>query len=134
MNRIAVDTNVLVRLLTCDDPRQAEIAKEVLDKAEQVFIPTHVFCETVWVLLKVYRHTHEDVLRGIRLLTSVEKITFADDEVFAGLEQMEMGGDFADGINEYTGTKMGSKLFMTFDKKAAGLLERRNRKVLLLEN
>ena len=106
----------------------------MLDKAEQVFIPTHVFCETVWVLLKVYRHTHEDVLRGIRLLTSVEKITFADDEVFAGLEQMEMGGDFADGINEYTGTKMGSKLFMIFDKKAAVLLERRNRKVLLLEN
>lgn len=134
MNRIAVDTNVLVRLITCDDPRQAEIAKEVLDKAEQIFIPTHVFCETVWVLLKVYGNAREDVIRSIHLLTSVEKITFADDEVFAGLEQLEMGGDFADGVNEYTGNKMGSKLFVTFDKRAANLLQRRNRKVLLLES
>jgi len=46
---IAVDTNIVVRLLTNDDPEQAGRAAAVV-KNGPVFIPKTVVLETEWVL------------------------------------------------------------------------------------
>ena len=46
-NLIAVDTNVLVRLLTGDDPAQAARAAALFAQ-EHVFIPKSVLLETAW--------------------------------------------------------------------------------------
>jgi len=46
---IAVDTNVLVRLLTGDDPAQTQRAVELFAQ-ESILIPKTVLLETEWVL------------------------------------------------------------------------------------
>ncbi len=49
---IAVDTNVLVRILADDpgQPAQVQAARRLAGGAKQVFVPTVVQVETVWVL------------------------------------------------------------------------------------
>ena len=49
----ALVTNVVVRLLTNDDPAQASRAATLLAR-EQVLIPLSVVLETEWVLRSVY--------------------------------------------------------------------------------
>jgi predicted nucleic-acid-binding protein len=53
---VAIDTNVLIRLLV-DDPgaaNQVRIARKTVQAAEQVYIPQIVQVECVWVLQRVY--------------------------------------------------------------------------------
>ena len=55
---IALDTNVLVRFLVQDDPEQARLATEVIDRlsdAAQGFVSREVLVELVWVLERAYR-------------------------------------------------------------------------------
>ena len=66
---IGIDTNILVRLLTDDDPVQAEAVRCLLtplDKvAESVVINNIVLVETLWTLHRLYgfdRQTQLDVL------------------------------------------------------------------------
>ena len=51
---IAVDTNVIVRLLTGDEPRQSEQARLLFDR-ETIFLPKTVLLEAEWVLRRLYR-------------------------------------------------------------------------------
>jgi predicted nucleic-acid-binding protein len=51
---LAVDTNVLVRLLTGDEPKQAAAAR-ALFAAEPIWIAKTVFLETGWVLRRPVR-------------------------------------------------------------------------------
>ena len=53
----AVDTNVVVRYLTGDQPEQAARAREVF-RAGQVFVSTTVLLESDWVLRSVYGSPH----------------------------------------------------------------------------
>ena len=132
---ITVDTNVLVRLFVCaddEDMRQRTIAKEILEEAKQLVIPTSVFCETVWVLPNHYKIKRDNILSVLENFIKIPKIHFQKGEIAAGLALMRLGGDFADGVNEYTGTQMGSEQFITFDKKAAKLLIRQGKNVRLL--
>lgn len=50
---VAVDTDVVVRLLTGDDPRQATRARSLFER-ETVLLPTTVLLETEWVLRRLY--------------------------------------------------------------------------------
>jgi predicted nucleic-acid-binding protein len=50
-----LDTNILVRLLTNDDPKQVESVQKCLLQADRFIIPTTVLCELVWVLAGVYK-------------------------------------------------------------------------------
>ena len=56
---IGLDTNVLVRYLTQDDPAQARRANAVindaLDRDERCAVGIVVLCEAVWVLRDAYR-------------------------------------------------------------------------------
>jgi predicted nucleic-acid-binding protein len=57
---IGLDTNVLVRYLTHDDPAQFAKAAAVIDAAaergEQLLVNTSVLCELVWVLANAYEY------------------------------------------------------------------------------
>jgi len=63
-------------------------------------------------------------MERIGLLTKGAKVNFIEEEVEAGLSMMREGGDFADGVNAYTGRQMssGNIIFASFDKKAVRLL------------
>lgn len=132
--RIAVDTNVLVRLLTNDHPEQVRIAANAIRDAEQICIPTHVFCELVWVLSQTYEYSLDAIQNALESLIRLDNLIYAEDEVAAGMAQLQLGGDFADGVNEYTGNTMGANQFVTFDKKAVAIMQKRNRNVLYLKS
>lgn len=65
---IALDTNVVVRLLVKDDAPQVDAALRVLATAGPVFLPNTVLLETVWVLQAVYDATRADIVSALDAL------------------------------------------------------------------
>ena len=53
--RITADTNVLVRAMTDDNPRQGRIARDALERAEMVALTSPTLCELAWVLSRGYK-------------------------------------------------------------------------------
>jgi len=64
--RALVDTNVLVRHLTRDPPRQARRASALLSTAERLDLPDVVVAETVYVLQSVYGAPRGHVAEAMR--------------------------------------------------------------------
>jgi predicted nucleic-acid-binding protein len=124
--RIIVDTNILVRFLMEKDGEQHKIAAHFMDKADEIIIPTHVVCELIWVLSSpgAYRLSSGEMYTALSEFLRREKLVTREDEIEAGMRFLEKGGDFADGVNEYTGRNMahGRAVFVSFDKKAVRLL------------
>jgi len=133
--KIVADTNIIVRFVVDDDIKQMNAVHKLFKSCEEIIIPTHVFCEFCWVLSTVYRVKHSVILEEIELLIKSAKVNFNEDEVEAGLSMMRKGGDFADGVNAYTGRKMGGDkvVFATFDRKAMRLLSEQGISTLLPE-
>lgn len=69
---IALDTNVLVRLLTRDDETQAQRARTLVDECaerdEKVFVSTMVLVELCWTLARAYGFDRNDIVRAVRAL------------------------------------------------------------------
>jgi predicted nucleic-acid-binding protein len=122
--KIITDTNILIRFLVNDDEKQFKIVSKLLNDAEAIIIPTHVFCELVWVLSVGYKLKSEIISEKIKGLLQSHKVVVKEDEAEAGLHMMELGGDFADGVNAYAGQSMarGQAVFASFDKQAVRLL------------
>ena len=128
--KITLDTNVLVRLATLDDPAQAAAAQAAIAKASLLAVPTVAFCELAWVLLRGYRYRHEQVAHAIRTLMQVRKVSCNAPAVLAGLALLEAGGDFADGALTFEGELLGGSEFVSFDQQATQLLKAQGRKAL----
>jgi len=120
--KIAVDTNVLVRAVVRDDPKQARVAAKVLTDAELIAVATSCLCEFVWVLQRVYDFQPSDVATAIRALLAAANVEANRPAIEAGLSVLEAGGDFADGVIAYEGSWLGGETFVSFDKKAVKLL------------
>jgi predicted nucleic-acid-binding protein len=131
--KVTLDTNVLVRLATQDDPAQAAVALRVLKKATLIAVPTPALCELVWVLLRGYRYTPTQVAHALRTLLQVRQVVCNTPAVQAGLTLLENGGDFADGVIAFEGELLGGTEFVSFDQQAIKLLRAQKRKVRLLE-
>jgi len=114
--KIAVDTNVLVRFLTWDDPEQAAQAAQVIEEAEMVFISTVVLCELVWVLRRAYRYKATEIVATLQTL--IESRTVETDRAAAesGLQLLAAGGDFADGVILYEAERAKAAKLATFDQ------------------
>lgn len=130
--KIVVDTNVLLRDALHDDPRQARMAAKALESAELVTIPVAVLCEFVWVLRQGYKKSAEEIADAIRRLMRSASVTANRPAVEAGLELLEQGGDFADGVIAYEGYWLGAEEFVSFDKQAVSLLRSQGRRARLL--
>lgn len=116
--RIAVDTNVLVRAVLDDDAAQAAAARTVLASAELIAIPTVAFCELVWVLRRGRGISAADVSGLIRTLLDIDRVVVDRPAVEAGLQMLDAGGDFADGVIHYAGQWLGADTFLSFDRDA----------------
>lgn len=66
--KVAVDTNVLVRVAVRDDEGQAREAAKVLEEAAMIVVSLPCLCEFVWVLRKVYHFSSHDISTAIRAL------------------------------------------------------------------
>jgi predicted nucleic-acid-binding protein len=123
--KITADTNLLVRAMTNDTPDQAEIARRELIDSEMVILTRQALCETVWVLSQGYRIPAPEIAAGIRKLIAAPNIVVDRLAAQAGLDMLDAGGDFADGVIALEGRLAGSDNFVSFDKKAVRLLSAR---------
>lgn len=77
----AIDTNVLVRLLVRDDPRQLDAAEKFIVKGAWV---SHVaLVETLWVLDAVYARSAEQIVAAVGRLLAHAELTLQDADVVA---------------------------------------------------
>jgi predicted nucleic-acid-binding protein len=75
----AVDTNVLVRLVTRDDDEQVGSAERFIQKG--AWISHLVLAETTWVLAAAYSLSHQDIATAVSMLLSHEQLTLQDADV-----------------------------------------------------
>jgi predicted nucleic-acid-binding protein len=120
--KVTADTNVLLRAVMQDDPAQGSVAAGLLTEAETVAIPSVVLCEFVWTLRRLYQRSPTDIARAIRALIAAPNVTVDRPAVAKGLELMDLGGDFADGIIAHDGAWLGGEEFTSFDRQAVRLL------------
>ena len=121
--KVAVDTNILVRAVVPDDPKQAEIAAKTLLKAEVIVVGVSSLCEFVWVLQRGYGYRPSAIAAAIRELLQAENVETNRLAVDAGLAMLDAGGDFADGVIAHEGQWLGAETFVSFDKKAVEMLK-----------
>ena len=141
MTVAVIDTNVLIRLVLDDNQQQSDAAFEVLNSASSVVVTTPVFCEFVWVMRSIKTgagnksYSKKMIADSIRHFIEFDQVIIADAEVQAGLKMLDAGGDFADGVIEYTGRALArhaATTFFSFDKDAVSRLARQGVSALLL--
>jgi predicted nucleic-acid-binding protein len=77
----AVDTNVLVRLVTRDDAKQVTAADTFVERGAWV---SHLaLAEATWVLASVYDCDADAIATAVEMLLSHEHLTIQDSEVVA---------------------------------------------------
>lgn len=75
----AVDTNVLVRLITRDDARQVSSAESFIEKG--AWVSVLVLIEATWVLATVYELTANDLIKTIEMLLNHRELVLQDAEI-----------------------------------------------------
>ena len=111
----AIDTNVIVRFLTADDPVQAAVARKTIEAGE-VFVATTVLLETEWVLRSGYGFSSDQIEAALRGLAGLPGISVEEPPVLAAaLDGLAAGMDFADAL--HLATAEGCSTFLTFDLK-----------------
>ena len=113
----AIDTNVIVRFLTADDPKQAQAARNVIEAGE-IFIGTTVALDTEWVLRAGYRFSPNQIAAALRGVGGLAGVTLEEPaEVAQALDWMGEGMDFADALHLARSGRCSA--FVTFDRKLA---------------
>jgi predicted nucleic-acid-binding protein len=130
--RITADTNVLIRAAVCDDTKQAEAAVRILKQADIIAVTLPCLCEFVWVLRRVYRLDTISIHAALVALLNAGNVAVNRAAADAGLAMLDAGGDFADGLTAFEGQWLGGETFVSFDKKAVGLLEEQGQAARLL--
>ena len=118
----AVDTNVLVRLLTRDDARQVVAAEDFVSKS--AWVSHLVLMETTWVLKAVYNLGHRDIATAIEMLLHHRDLTIQEpDAVTAALENYRRRPvlGFSDCLILEVARKTGHLPLGTFDRKLGKL-------------
>jgi predicted nucleic-acid-binding protein len=119
---IGLDTNVLVRYLVEDDPRQCALATALIDRVvandETLFVSDIVVCETVWVLSISYRIGRTEIVALLRDLFRARHLEFlATDQLVRALDAYVAGkGDFADYLIREHARAAECESVATFDK------------------
>ena len=117
---IGVDTNILVRAILGDDPKQSPLARQTMEKARDILVPITVLIELAWVLKSVgwNRNQIYQALATLALQPSVHLDRSV--EVLAALEDFKAGpADFADYLALRQAKALGARKSLTFDRKLA---------------
>lgn len=114
---LAIDTNVVVRLLVGDHPDQSARARELIDR-HKVLASTTVVLESEWVLRGAYGLAKPDVLAALRAFAGLPNVTLQEPgRVAAALKWADGGMDFADAL--HLAAAADCEAFVTFDQKMA---------------
>jgi predicted nucleic-acid-binding protein len=124
---IGLDTNILVRYLTQDDPVQSAKATEILERRltpkNSGFVSVVVIVETVGVLDRAYGLAAQEIAATVERLLQVEVLMIEDEqEVFTAMVALKQGrASFADALIAELGARAGCTRTLTFDQKAGRL-------------
>jgi predicted nucleic-acid-binding protein len=94
----AIDTNVLVRLVTRDDPGQYEKALAFVDQYRPVLVTHLSVLELVWVLMSRYGHGKIKVCQVVQTLLEMRELDIQQSAVLEKALKIWEGSkaDFAD--------------------------------------
>jgi predicted nucleic acid-binding protein len=114
---LAVDTNVLVRLLTGDEPEQTARARAIFER-ETVLLAKTVILESEWVLRRLYHLDSDRIGEAFVALLGLPDLVCEDAGAVAdAIRWMRDGMDFADALHLASARPAGR--FATFDDKLA---------------
>lgn len=121
---IGLDTNVLVRYIMQDDPKQSAKATALIEQLSPDnpgFITLVSVVELYWVLTSSYGLTAQQVKQALEVLLRAKQIIVdRADQVLRALRVFDDGkADFADCLIERTAAAAGCEQTMTFDVGAA---------------
>jgi predicted nucleic-acid-binding protein len=123
---IALDTNVVVRLMIDDDEAQVKRAKRMLELAEEqgevALISDIVLCELDWVLSAGYQVPRERILAALTELAADPRFRFEDPQrVNSALDLYQRGSaDLADYVLGLVAESAGALTTYTFDRGLRG--------------
>jgi predicted nucleic-acid-binding protein len=120
----AIDTNVLVRLFTQDDPVQSPRAEAILasfSSSNPVWVGLAVVLELVWVLEDSYGMKRDAIAQILdQLLTRQEIVVERVEAVRRALHLFRIGNvDFADCLISCCAYAAGCEGILTFDRRAS---------------
>ena len=124
---IGLDTNVVVRYLVQDDPKQSSVATRFIERSltpdAPGLITSVVLCEIAWVLAECYgadRNRIKSVIEG--LLTAKQVVVERAEVVWKALRDWDASAaDFSDALIGQTVVAQGGSGTVTFDRAAAKL-------------
>jgi predicted nucleic-acid-binding protein len=113
----AIDTNVIVRFLTGDDPAQTARARKLIEEGD-IFVSTTVLLETEWVLRSGYGFATGPLVQALRDFAGLPGVTVEDPQLAArALDWADQGLDFADALHLVRAQDCSA--FVSFDRKLA---------------
>ncbi|UII73074.1 type II toxin-antitoxin system VapC family toxin [Pseudomonas sp. HN11] len=120
---IGLDTNVLVRYVTQDDPVQSAKASELIESlttASPGFVSMVSIVELVWVLQSCYQSAKSDVVTVLETLLRTRELSVEHGEIIwqALRKFVANKADFADCLIERCAHAAGCKYTATFDLNA----------------
>ncbi|MGZ8992638.1 MAG: PIN domain-containing protein [Burkholderiaceae bacterium] len=120
---IGLDSNVLVRYLTQDDPVQSARATRLIERqlSEKApgFISLIVLVELWWVLKRLYRATGVELRQTVQdLLDTRQFVLEQRGAVIQAVKKLDAAGDIADSLIVELARAAGCERMVTFDTDA----------------
>ena len=127
---IGIDTNVLIRYIVQDEPRQSATATHFIETTlsgdEPGWIASIVLCEFVWVLEAAYRYARNPIAATLQRLFEVDRFRLESPSLaWRALDAYRAGADFADALIALGNEHAGCDYTATFDRGAARLRQAR---------
>lgn len=122
---LALDTNLLTRLVTNDEPAQALRVQNALDKelaaGRECMVGQVVLSELMWVLGRLYGYSTQQCQNVADQLLAFSGLRFEATPVVVAATRTwrALGGDLADHLIGHQMQSLGCEAVLTFDKKAA---------------
>jgi predicted nucleic-acid-binding protein len=127
-SRKGIDTNVLVRYITQDDPEQSRQATQFIEKTSSseessIFITGIVLCELVWVLETAYKYHKENIAKVLEKILRTRQFCVYQPEILWNClhDYQHINIDFADSYIGHLNASNECEYTVTFDKKATRL-------------
>jgi predicted nucleic-acid-binding protein len=119
----AVDTNVLIRLITGDNARQTAVAERFIEQG--AWVSVLAVAEAAWVLDKWYKQRDAEIAAAVEMLLAHRDLVLQDSDVIAAaleLYKSHPALGFSDCLMLHIARKAGHTPLGTFDR-ALGRVE-----------
>ena len=122
MKKVFIDTNIVLRYLTMDDPVQYPHCRNLFKKAQNgemlLVTSTLVIAELIWTLASYYRVPKDQIIEKVSIIVGSDAIRIPDKDLIA--EALLLYGrknvDYVDAYNSVLMRQLGLKEIYSYDK------------------